>query len=85
MGKGEGWGKGEGTGLGQEGENGEWKGGLCGSCSPCGTCKFENIVCCQQCSRFLTLPASITKLLDCKSHLPYYELVSKHKPIKSIG
>ena len=39
MGKGEGWGEGLGYGgLGEGSRNGEWKSGVCSSCSPCGTC-----------------------------------------------
>ena len=40
-GTGEGWGGGEGSGeLGEANGNGNWKYGLCGSCSPCSTCKI---------------------------------------------
>ena len=41
-GSGAGWGDGEGTGgLGEGSEHGEWKHGLCSSCSPAGTCKLK--------------------------------------------
>ena len=43
-GSGEGWGEGMGEGgLGEGSGHGDWKHGLCGSCSPCGDCKFKNL------------------------------------------
>jgi|ERR1711894_168466 len=43
-GSGEGWGEGMGEGgLGEGSGHGEWKHGVCGSCSPCGDCC---LICC---------------------------------------
>ena len=41
-GSGAGWGDGEGTGgFGEGSEQGQWKHGICSSCSPVGTCKLK--------------------------------------------
>ena len=41
-GSGAGWGDGEGNGgFGEGNEHGEWKHGICSSCSPPGTCKLK--------------------------------------------
>ena len=43
LGSGEGWGEGEGEGgCGHGSGQGDWNHGICGSCSPCGDCKYND-------------------------------------------